>query len=42
MRKADQIMVIDGGRIVEKGTHEQLMVFENGIYRDLSMPQFAV
>ena len=42
IRKADQIMVIDGGRIVEKGTHEQLMVLENGIYRNLSMLQFAV
>lgn len=42
IRKADQIIVIDGGRIVEKGTHEQLMVLENGIYRNLSMLQFAV
>lgn len=42
IRKADQIMVINGGRIVEKGTHEQLMVLENGIYRNLSMLQFAV
>ena len=41
IRKADQIMVIDNGSIVEKGTHEQLMILENGIYRNLSMLQFA-
>jgi ABC-type multidrug transport system fused ATPase/permease subunit len=34
-------MVLDNGRIVEKGTHEQLMALENGIYRNLSMLQFA-
>ena len=41
IRKADQILVLDSGCIVEKGTHEQLMVLENGIYRNLSMLQFA-
>jgi ABC-type multidrug transport system fused ATPase/permease subunit len=41
IRKADQIMVIDNGSIVEKGTHEQLIILENGIYRNLSMLQFA-
>jgi ABC-type multidrug transport system fused ATPase/permease subunit len=41
IRKADQIMVIDNGKIVEKGTHEQLIILENGIYRNLSMLQFA-
>ena len=41
IRKADQIMVLDNGRIVEEGTHEQLMVLENGIYRNLSQLQFA-
>lgn len=41
IRKADQIMVIDNGSIVEKGTHDQLMILENGIYRNLSMLQFA-
>ncbi len=42
IRKADQIMVLDDGRIVEEGTHEELMELENGIYRNLSMLQFAV
>ena len=41
IRKADQIMVLDNGRIVETGTHEQLMILENGIYRNLSILQFA-
>ena len=41
IRKADQIMVLDEGRIVEKGTHEELIVIENGIYRNLSLLQFA-
>ncbi|MBK8884344.1 MAG: ATP-binding cassette domain-containing protein [Bacteroidales bacterium] len=41
IRKADQIMVLDRGRIVEEGTHEQLMTLEKGIYRNLSMLQFA-
>ena len=41
IRKADQILVIDKGRIVEKGTHEELIGLENGIYRNLSHLQFA-
>ena len=41
IRKADQIMVIDNGRIVETGTHEQLIELENGIYHNLSTLQFA-
>lgn len=41
IRKADQILVIDDGRIVEKGTHAELVTLENGIYRNLSQLQFA-
>ena len=41
IRKADQILVIDNGKIVEKGTHEELIDLENGIYRNLSHLQFA-
>ena len=41
IRNADQILVIDNGQIVEKGTHEELIGLENGIYRNLSQLQFA-
>jgi len=41
IRKADQIMVLDRGVIVEKGTHDELLTLENGIYRNLSTLQFA-
>ena len=41
IRKADQIMVLDEGRIVEKGTHEELIELENGIYRNLSALQYT-
>jgi ATP-binding cassette subfamily B protein len=34
IRGADQILVLDGGRIVERGTHEQLLEHE-GLYRSL-------
>ena len=41
IRKASQILVLDGGRIIENGTHEQLMLLDNGIYKNLSMLQFT-
>jgi len=40
IRHADQILVIDAGRIVQRGTHENLMS-EGGLYRDLYETQFA-
>lgn len=40
VRKADQILVLDQGRLVEKGTHEELIHYTNGIYRNLSELQF--
>ena len=41
IRRADQILVLDRGRIVEKGTHDQLMDMDKGIYRNMSTLQFA-
>ncbi|MBM3190810.1 MAG: ATP-binding cassette domain-containing protein, partial [Chloroflexi bacterium] len=39
IRNADQILVIQGGRIVERGTHSELMAAE-GVYHGLYMSQF--
>jgi ATP-binding cassette subfamily B protein len=39
VRNADQILVLDDGRIVEFGTHEEL-VRRGGLYRDLYATQF--
>jgi len=39
VREADQILVIDDGRVVERGTHEQL-VGRGGVYADLYRTQF--
>jgi len=40
VREADQLLVIDGGRIVERGTHAELLA-ENGLYAELYRTQFA-
>ncbi|MFO7573895.1 MAG: ABC transporter ATP-binding protein [Bacteroidales bacterium] len=39
IQHADFIVVIDEGRIVERGTHEQLLSIENGVYRRLHQMQ---
>src|SRR5947209_2139578 len=39
VREADQILVVDDGRIVERGSHEQLLA-AGGIYADLYRTQF--
>lgn len=39
IRNADQVLVIENGRIVERGTHNTLMT-EGGVYHDLYMSQF--
>jgi ATP-binding cassette subfamily B protein len=40
VRAADEIAVIDGGRVVERGTHDEL-VAAGGLYASLSRTQFA-
>jgi ABC-type multidrug transport system fused ATPase/permease subunit len=40
IRKADRIMVIDKGQIIEQGNHEQLMLNESGLYHHLVRLQF--
>ncbi|MDY7042115.1 MAG: ATP-binding cassette domain-containing protein, partial [Chloroflexota bacterium] len=39
IHNADQVIVIDDGRIVEQGTHDSLMASQ-GVYHDLYMSQF--
>ena len=38
IRKADQILVVDGGRIVERGTHDALLA-ARGLYQDMYAKQ---
>ncbi len=40
VQKADLIIVMDAGRIVQQGTHEELMQQEEGLYRRLHTLQF--
>jgi len=40
VRHADQILVVEDGRIVERGTHDDLLAAE-GLYADLYRTQFA-
>ncbi len=41
VRKADNIVVIDQGKIVEQGTHEEPIQLSHGTYTNLSELQFA-
>lgn len=41
IRKADRIVVLDKGRIVEEGTHDQLLA-NSGLYRRLNELQFNI
>ena len=40
IKKANKIIVMDSGRIVEQGTHLELLKKENGYYRNLYEVQF--
>lgn len=39
IREADQVLVIDDGKVVEGGTHQQLLS-EDGFYHNMYMSQF--
>ena len=39
IQHADEILVINKGQIVERGTHEDLLKNENGFYRKLNSMQ---
>ena len=41
IREADQILVIDGGQVRERGQHEELLA-SGGLYAELYHTQFAV
>jgi ABC-type multidrug transport system fused ATPase/permease subunit len=41
IRQADHILVLNHGRIVEQGTHNQLITVADGLYKNLSELQFA-
>ncbi len=41
IRKADKILVVDKGTIIEQGTHQELIEIENGMYKNLSNLQFT-
>ncbi|WP_433470044.1 ABC transporter ATP-binding protein [Spirillospora sp. CA-128828] len=40
IREADQILVIEGGRVAERGRHEELLL-EGGLYAELYRTQFS-
>ena len=41
IRRADLILLLDQGRIVEQGSHAELMKLEDGRYRRLYLDQFV-
>ena len=42
IRNADKIVVLENGRIVETGNHDELMQSKTGVYRLLNEMQFAI
>jgi len=41
IRRADLILLLDHGRVIERGSHDQLMKLEDGRYRRLYLDQFV-
>ena len=41
IKNADRVLVLDGGRIVEQGTHDELLE-RGGLYQDLYQKQFGL
>jgi len=41
IRKADKILVLDKGIIIEQGTHKELLSIKDGLYKNLSNLQFT-
>lgn len=39
IREADEVLVINGGRIIERGTHHELL-YQQGFYHNMYMSQF--
>ncbi|MGH8118563.1 MAG: ABC transporter ATP-binding protein, partial [Rhodanobacteraceae bacterium] len=42
IESADQILVLDGGRVVERGTHRELLALGGGRYRQLYERQYGI
>lgn len=42
IKKADKILVMDAGKIVESGTHKELLALTNGYYKNLYEVQFMI
>jgi ATP-binding cassette subfamily B protein len=42
IRNADQVLVVNNGEIIERGTHESLLAIEGGFYHNLYMSQFKL
>jgi ATP-binding cassette subfamily B multidrug efflux pump len=42
VKKADMILVMENGKIIERGTHYDLLQIENGVYKNLYEVQFSI
>ena len=42
IKNADRIVVLDAGKIVQAGSHEQLVKEESGVYKKLYDLQFNI